>query len=83
MALIFISKGFPFVICAPVITKLLLLWQTISEAISAIIEKKNSAEEHLDHLDTLQSAEQQGLTSAAQGTEGSCWGKLRSDSNYL
>lgn len=58
-------KRLPFVICVPVITRLLLLWKIISEAISAFIKKKPNAEEHLDHLDVLQSAEQQGLMSAA------------------
>lgn len=50
----------------PVATRLLLLWKTTKEAISAFIEK-NNAEEHLDHLEVLQSAEQQALRNAAQG----------------
>lgn len=50
----------------PVITRLLFLWKTISNAISAFIENNPNVEEHLDHLDVLQPAEQAG---SDRGTE--------------
>lgn len=59
-------KRLPFVICVPVITRLLFLWKTISDPISAFTENNPDVEEHLDHLDVLQSAEQAG---SDRGTE--------------
>lgn len=60
-------KRLPFVIFVPVISRLLFLWKTISDPISAFSEINPNAEEHLDHLDVLQSAEQAG---SDRGTEG-------------
>lgn len=71
----------PFVTCVLVATRLLILWKKISEAISTFILK--NAEEYSDHLGVLESAERQGLTSAAGSMQGSCWNDLSSDRDYL
>lgn len=63
----FHSERLLFVIFVPVITRLLLLLKTISEPISAFMEKKN-AEEHLDHSDPP--------VSRAAGSD-ECWSRYR------